>query len=162
LAAAARGAGRDTERAMSQENVDLWRNSFESFLADQSEADFDTVVNEAQADWPALWHPDIEWDASESPAPDLAGVYRGKEAVLHWWQEWLSAWGMLAFDYELVDAGDRVVLLVNDQRMEGRSTGLQVETGPYAQIATFKEGLIIHWKLYRSQADALEAAGLSE
>jgi hypothetical protein len=36
-------------------------------------------------------------------------VYRGKEAVMRWWREWLTAWETVEFDYELMDAGDRVV-----------------------------------------------------
>ena len=34
--------------------------------------------------------------------------------------------------------------------------------GKYAQVYTFRDGLIIHWKLYTSQSAALEAVGLSE
>ena len=49
-----------------------------------------------------------------------------------------------------------------DQTMRGRSTGIEVTGGKYAQIATFKAGLMSHWKFYPRQSDALEAAGLSE
>jgi SnoaL-like domain len=122
----------------------------------------------AESDWEA-WltrmeetlYPDIELDASESPMPDLVGIYRGREAVVRWWREWLEAWETIEFDYELVDAGDRVVLLL-DQKMRGRSTGIEVPIGKYAQVATFRNGLMVHWKVYLSQSEALEAAGLSE
>ncbi len=77
--------------------------------------------------------PDVEWDASEARIPDLAGVYRGTEAVL-----------------------------LVDQRMRGRSTGIEVALGEYAHVATFKDGLITHYKIYLSQSQALEAIGLSE
>ena len=93
--------------------------------------------------------------------PDIAEVCHGREAVLHWWGEWLSAWGTLEFEYELVDAGQRVVLLL-DQRMRGRSTGIEVPTGKYAHVFTFGDGLIVHWKWHASQSEALEAVGLPE
>jgi ketosteroid isomerase-like protein len=140
---------RDTARAMSHENVELYRAAIEDFLAGKS-------------DWGAeLADPEVEWDASESTVPDLSGVYRGKEAVRQWWREWFAAWETQQFEYELVDAGDRVVMLL-DQRMQGRSSGIEVFLGKWAQVATFRDGLIIHWKLYMSQSEALEAVGLSE
>ncbi len=64
-------------------------------------------------------------------------------------------------DYELVDAGDDVVSLI-DQRMTGRVTGIEVPLGRYAQIFAFRNGLLTHWKCYANQRDALEAVGLSE
>jgi len=46
--------------------------------------------------------------------------------------------------------------------MRGRSSGIEVPMGKYAQVATFRDGLMVHWKLYTSQSEALEAVGLSE
>ena len=69
--------------------------------------------------------------------------------------------GDLDFEYELVDAGESVVMLLT-QRMRGRSTGIEVPMGRYAQVATFRNGLVVRWKFYASQSAALEAVGLSE
>jgi len=134
---------------MSQENVESLRAAHEAFLAGKSEFGDE------------LLDPEIEWDASESPAPDSSGVYRGIEGVRQFWREWLAAWETVQFEYELIDAGDRVVALV-DQRMRGRSTGLEVPMGKYATVYTFRDGLIVHWKMYRSQSAALDAVGLSK
>ena len=90
--------------------------------------------------------------------PDISGVYRGIEAVRQWWREWYGAWETLQFEYELVDAGDRVVILV-DMRMRGRSTSIEVPFGKFAWVNTFRDGLIVHVKLYMSQSEALEALG---
>lgn len=68
---------------------------------------------------------------------------------------------MTQFEYDLVDAGDRVVMLL-DQQVRGRSTGIDVSLGKYAEVATFRDGLIVHWQLYPSQAKALAAVGLRE
>jgi ketosteroid isomerase-like protein len=130
---------------MSRENVELLRTAFDNFLAGKSEFGAE------------LLDPEIEWDASETPVLDISGVYRGAEAVRQFWREWLAAWETVQFEYELVDAGDRVVALI-DQRMQGRSTGIEVPLGKYAQVYTFRDGLIVHWKLYMSQSEALEAA----
>ena len=54
---------------MSRENVEMVRASFEKFLAGGS--DFGVE----------LLDPAVEWDASEIPAPDIGGVYRGPEGV---------------------------------------------------------------------------------
>ena len=64
------------------------------------------------------------------------------------WRDWLGAWETVEFEYELVDAGDRVVALI-DQRMRGRSTDIEVPLGKYAQVWTFRDGLVVHWKLVR-------------
>jgi ketosteroid isomerase-like protein len=108
-----------------------------------------------------LLDPEVEWDASETPVLDIGEVYRGIEGVRRFWREWLAAWESVQFEYELVDAGDRVVALI-DQRMRGRSTGIEVPLGKYAHVYTFRDGLVVHWKLYISQSEALVAAGLSK
>ena len=142
---------------MSRENVELWRGVIEDFRGASSGSSWEGWLERVAE----FMDPAIVWDASEQPALDIAEVYRGREAVLQWWRQWLAAWQTVEFDYELVDAGDRVVLLL-DQRMRGRSTDIEVPMGKYAHIATVKDGLMVHWKHYESQAKALEAAGLQE
>ena len=141
---------------MSQENVEIWRSFLDDLLA-ANESNWEQWL----ARIPEILDPEIKWDASQTAVPDLAGVYRGIEAVVQWWRQWLAAWETTDYEYELVDAGDQVVLLL-DQRMRGRSTGIEVALGEYAQLATFTEGRIVHWKVYVDQSKALEAAGLSE
>jgi hypothetical protein len=89
------------------------------------------------------------------------GSIGGKRRCGSWWREWLAAWETLQFEYELVDAGDRVVMLL-EQRMRGRSSGIEVPLGEVGQVATFRDGLMVHWKLYLAHAEALEAVGLPE
>jgi ketosteroid isomerase-like protein len=143
---------------MSQENVEMWRASIEEVRAGTSEAYREATLTKMAE----LWDTEIEWDVSAvADMPDISGVYRGKEAVRDFWREWLAAWEVVQFDYELVDAGDRVVMLL-EQRMRGRSTGIEVPLGKRAWVATFRDGLIVHEKLYMSHSEALEAVGLSE
>jgi hypothetical protein len=134
---------------MSQENVELLRGAFEKFRAGRSDFGVD------------LLDPQVEWDATDLGVPDTDEVYSGVDGVQRFWRGWLAAWDAVQFEYELSDAGDRVVALI-DQRMRGRSTGIEVPLGKYTHVYTFRDGLIVHWKGYRSQSDALEAVGLSE
>jgi len=134
---------------MSQENVERLREGFEAFLARKYGWGTD------------LLHPDVVWDATNSQIFDISRVYHGPAGVADFWREWLGAWETVEFEYELVDAGNQVVALV-DQRMRGRSTDIEVPLGKYAHLYTFRDGLIVHWKLYESQAAALEAAGLRQ
>ncbi len=142
---------------MSQENVEIIRKSNEDFIANTSESDREAMLSRISA----YWGQEIEWDASELPLPDLAGHVQGKEAMRGWWQAFLEAWETSDFDYELVDGGDQVVMLI-DQRLRGRSTGIEVALENYALVNTFSDGLIVRVKLHLNQAEALEAAGLSE
>lgn len=142
---------------MAQENMEIVRAAMEDFIAGKTKFDDDgTLIRMAGEEY---WHPDIELDVSEAVVPEMKGVFRGKEAVRRWWSEWLGAWETVEFEYELRDAGDHVVALI-DQRMRGRSTGIEVSRGRYAQVARYKDGLMVHWRFYGDQAKALEAVGL--
>jgi hypothetical protein len=140
---------------VSRENVELARTDLESFLAGTSESAREDMLS-GQAE---RWYHEIELDASESPVLDLGGVYRGRGAVRRFWREWLAAWETIRFEYELVDAGNRVVMLF-DMQMRGRSTGIDVPFGKVAWVFTYRSGLLIRLKLYMDQSEALKAVGL--
>ncbi len=143
---------------MSQENVERFRAYHDEIIrAAREDLDPEAAVSKMAE----FWDPEVEYDMSESPWPDIGGVYRGIEGVRQLWREWFAAWETLQFEYELVDAGDRVVALL-DSRMRGRSTGIEVRLGKSAFVTTFRDGLMLHNKLYMSHAEALEAVGLAE
>jgi hypothetical protein len=137
--------------------VEIVRSVTEVFRAGTSESDREGMLTKIAE----LWDPEIEMDASEMPVLDISGVYRGADAVRQVWGEWLAAWETTPFDYELVDAGDRVVQLV-DLQVRGRSTGIEMPFGKFAWDYTVRDGLIVHQKLYMDQSEALRAAGLAE
>jgi ketosteroid isomerase-like protein len=111
-----------------------------------------------------FYDPEIEWDASQVvELPDSAGVYHGHEGVRAFWRNWLSAWSDLEFEIQdVVDAGDEVVLLIQNQRQWGRHSGLETESPSYAMVFTFRGGKVVRQRHYLDQGAALEAAGLSE
>ena len=139
-------------------NVERLRAALDALRTDTSERDWEATLAGA---WVELWDPEIEWDASTHPLPDLAGVYHGIEPTLGWWRQWLAAWEAVSVEYELVEAGDRVVGLFH-QRMRGHHTGIDVVSGKYAMVFTFRDGLIVHARFYARRSDALEAVGLRE
>jgi ketosteroid isomerase-like protein len=140
---------------MSEENVELvrrWMEAWNRGDVEGVEASFDYL------------DPGIEWDASglAEMLPDIARVYRGKEGVRSFWRNWLSAWRDLRFDFGVRGAGDEVILLVRNQRQWGRHSGIETQIPPYAWSYTFREGKIVRVRFFPNQAEALEAAGLSE
>lgn len=140
---------------MSQRNVDLVRGIYEGFPAVQAGL--------RRGDFPIGWpfDEDVEWDASDIGLPDLGvGVLRGWEGIRRFWVAWLAPWEDVSFDYELRDTGDHVVALI-DQRMRARFD-MNVVTGRYAQLWTFRDGQVVRWKMYRDKAEALAAVGLAE
>lgn len=144
--------------ALSQKNLEIWRASIEAQLAALASGTSPEATIPKMAE---IWDPEVEVDATDAHALDIKGVYRGAHAARRFWEEWFSAWETLRFEYELVDAGDRVVMLV-DMQMRGRSTGIEIPFGKFAWVGTFRAGLIVHAQLYMSQSAALQATGLSE
>jgi hypothetical protein len=145
---------------MSEENVGRVRAAIEDFISGKGEFDSEGMLIKLPDE--EFFDPDIEWDASEIPVLDLSGVYRGMEAVRQYWRAWFAAWETFPYEFEVIDAGDRVVALFDHQRMRGRSTGIEVPVPNYATVMTFRHGLCVHWKLYTNQSEALAAVGLSE
>jgi hypothetical protein len=142
---------------MSRENVEIWRENLDGQLAALSAG----VSPEATiSEMAEIWDPKIELDASDAAVLDLKRVYRGADQVRQFWQEWFSAWETVQYEYELIDAGERVVMLL-DLKMRGRATGIELPFGKFAWISTFRNGLVVHVKLYMSQAEALESVVLS-
>jgi ketosteroid isomerase-like protein len=141
---------------MSEENVELVRGWMEAWQRG------DRVQVEKSID---SFDPEIEWDASRfaERVPDLARVYHGAEGVRDFWRLWLSSWRDLQFEIKAVrDAGEEVVLLIENQRQWGRHSGIETQVAPYGFVFTFRDGRITRVALYPTPEGALEAAGLSE
>ncbi|MGI9019307.1 MAG: nuclear transport factor 2 family protein [Solirubrobacterales bacterium] len=104
----------------------------------------------------------VAWDPRGiGAAPDLDSVHVGRDAVIkasrHYWGTW--------DDYrveaeELLDAGPSVVVIMRE-RGRGKSSGTPFDR-QHPQLWTFRGDRIIRWESFRTRAEALEAAGLSE
>jgi ketosteroid isomerase-like protein len=133
---------------MSRENVEIVRRVFEATNRRDTEA--------ARS----LMDPEIEWDTSAFPFPDLAGVCRGSGEVLDWWRRWMAAWDEVQFEIgELIEAGDDVVV---GTRAWGRGRdGVEVEVR-FFNVYTVRGRKLAGLRTFRERTHALEAAGLSE
>ena len=68
--------------------------------------------------------------------------------------------GYTATPVELIDAGDKVITVV---QVGGAGTASQIALDDQiAFIQTFKNGLVVREQTFRNREEALEAAGLSE
>lgn len=61
-------------------------------------------------------------------------------------------------EFRMVPAGDRVVALLR-ARGKAERHDLEVETRE-AHTVTFRDGKVVHWRVYLDQAEALSEAGL--
>jgi ketosteroid isomerase-like protein len=140
---------RDTGRAMSQENVEVVRRSFQAF----AEGGLDAMAE--------FWDPDIEWRAAEGAIDDV-GEMHGPEAVRRYMQDWFDMFDDLTVvAEELVDAGDDRVVAV--QRVTGRAKVSGIETEiRFSVVYTLRDGKIVQGREYMDKEQALEAAGLRE
>jgi uncharacterized protein len=136
---------------VSQENVQIVRELLDAFARGDHEIAF------------GYYDPEIEWDATDSHlVPDLAGMYRGHEGVRAYWRQWLTAWKGIRFEIaDLVDAGDQVVAMIENQHQTGRHSGIETEMPAYALVFTLRDGKVVRWKQYLDPAAALEAVGRS-
>ena len=129
---------------MSGENVDLVRRG----------------IRDVESFW-ALLDEDVTWDLGDSPPPDLDPVYVGRDAVIEASRHYWGTWKEYSLDAEeLIDAGSSVVVVVHE-RGRGKGSGALFDRH-WAQIWTFRRGLIVRWELFPDRAAALAAAGLQE
>ena len=144
---------------MSEENLESVRQVFELFR--NRDATAESGFGEADLIRALeLFDPDFELDVTRAPIPDLRGVYRGTDAI-QFWRRWLESWENVEIDFELTDAGDRVLAEMT-QRMRGKGSGVEVDFPQYWQVFTFREGRISRHDVYLDEHEAREAAGLSE
>jgi ketosteroid isomerase-like protein len=133
---------------MSQENVEYVREAFDRFQA-------------GDAGWADLVHPDVEWDISAHPLPDVPNTGRGRDnlltAVL---ATYLGGW----LDYrseikEIIDAGDDVVLVLHETARL-RDSGATLDRD-IVQVWTVSGREWVFFRVFPTKAQALEAIGLS-
>ena len=106
----------------------------------------------------ACFDPEFIVDASVRPDGTTG---RGWDAMVKIIGEWIEAFdGWHEEIEELRDSGDQVVAVAT-QRGRSKVTGIDVETR-YAVVYEIDGGRITRMTLYRTPADAFEAAGVPE
>jgi ketosteroid isomerase-like protein len=135
---------------MSQENLDLLRRGFEHV------AGTGTLL-------PETVQPDFVWDTTTWSSLGGLNLKRcvGLDEANRWLAQWTEAFESWSLDIEEVfDAGDEVVTFVR-QHAKARHGGPEVEMR-FAQVWTFRDGVIARMEMYSDRAEALKAAGLRE
>jgi ketosteroid isomerase-like protein len=128
---------------MSQQNVEIVRSGFEALNAGQ---------NDYSAFHPALvYHP-----RSDEPDPS---AHIGRDAFERLRDGFLDSFRDVRFDVlEVIDAGDRVVVSTTVHG-RGAASGASVED-TYVFVYELRDGLVVEGWEYRTEQEALEAAGL--
>src|SRR5688500_4671088 len=128
---------------MSRENVEAFLQHVESL----NRGDLDSAL-EAYA--PAV--------VFEPQISALEGAFRGREGVRRFFAE-LAEHGDAprAQLSEVRDLGDRVLAL-GTMTTVAKASGIEQKT-PLAIVATFRDGLVTHFKDYGDHSEALDAVG---
>jgi ketosteroid isomerase-like protein len=133
---------------MSQENVEIVRQFYETVTRQDLDGVLDCVHAEIE----------LDWSASLSP---WRGIYKGHDGLMRFWTEQVDPWK--EFSLELVEAieYDRERLLaVTVMRGRGEGSGISTQAAG-ATLWTFRDGKILSGRLFQTKEEALEAVGLS-
>lgn len=129
---------------MSRENVQKVRGFIEAY----NRRDFDAALKD--------FDPGIEWVL---PAQQASDSGRGVQQVKQFWERVDETFQDLRLKpQEWVDAGDRVATRLRHHGT-GKSSGVEIDTELYHQVATFRDGRIVRMEYFEEWEEALEAAG---
>jgi ketosteroid isomerase-like protein len=134
---------------MSQENVEIVRSVSESFVR----GDWGSIAE--------LVDPNVEFHGTVGGL-DQGRVWRGvhqfRPAIE---EEDLEAWDERRLEpQELIDAGDKIVVLLREYR-RGRASGVEL-VNDTAAVFVVRDGRIVRGQGYMDPAKALEAVGVSK
>ena len=106
-------------------------------------------------------HPDLEWETLDV-FPDAA-TYRGAERVREFFETWQESFHGFHLKLEkCVPAGEHHVVAGLRVGGEGVESGAAVESPLFFQVLEYRDGLLVRSRMYQTEAEALEAAGLEE
>jgi ketosteroid isomerase-like protein len=138
------------EEAMSQKNVELAARFYEPATSkDELLAAMPTAM--------ALCHPDVEWTSREDGL-----TYRGREGATEAMETYLESFDDYRFEVQrIIDCGSDDVLVIGLEVATGAISGAEVRSLNY-ELLTIREGMIVRFRDFRDETEALEAAGLRE
>jgi ketosteroid isomerase-like protein len=132
---------------MSEENVDRYRRVVEAF----ARKDLDAFLG--------LFDRDVIF------APRSAEVegssYRGHEGLRGWWETMFSLFSEYRAEIQEVQSHGDVTFGRLRLRGHGMESGAPMEQTQW-HVVEWRGGTVVRWRTLRSEAEALEAAGMSE
>lgn len=137
---------RDTDRAMSEENVEVVRRIYDAYEAGDFETAFDLI------------DPAVEFDGTVRPE---GGMYYGHDGLAEALRTWTGTWESWRLDVDEIINADPHVVAFERQSGRGKGSGLRwaEET---ATLFTLRGGKVVRMVWFADRHAALEAAGLSE
>ena len=134
---------------MSQENVEIAERANAAFNRGDVDAALDRFAPDAEL-------------RDLLNAPDQSTTVKGVEAIRETWTLWIDAFDELRADIdEYFDAGNTVIGAVH-WHGQGKTSGVSIDVHQF-DAYEFRDGTITRVSLgFRSRAEALKAAGLSE
>jgi ketosteroid isomerase-like protein len=133
---------------MSEENVELARETFDAF----NRGDVNGMLNRLAPD--AI----LDWSASHGP---FAGVYRGRAEIRAFRQQFTGTFDEIRFELEDPVAVEANALVVENVGYFRGREGIEVQARS-AWLIRFRDEKIAELTLYQTKQEALKAAGLSE
>ena len=134
---------------MSQENVEIVREAFESFLGGDQEKTAQLV------------DPEVEFHGTVGGLQEGQIAHGQSEIDQTFESEDLEAWEERRLEAEeFLDAGDAVVVLLHEYR-RGKGSGIELETET-AVVVAVSQGRVVRIQGYMDRQAALEAVGLSQ
>jgi SnoaL-like domain len=139
-------ASRDTGRAMSQENVDVFLKGADAMCRRDEGAIPETV------------HPEMVFEPRRA---ETEGAFVGHEGMRRFLADTAETFEVFQLQFaDVRDLGDRV-LAIGSLHVRGRGSGVETDI-PIAIVAEYRDGLLWRYKDYGEARSALEAAGLRE
>jgi ketosteroid isomerase-like protein len=132
---------------MPEGSVDVMRRSFELWRGGEIDA------------WLETLDPEVGWDLSAHPLPDVPNSGRGREAfATTMMATYISGWNEYSAEIkELIDAGDHVLAVIHETATM-RQTGVPLDRD-LAQLWTVRDGRVTFMRVFKTKAEALAAAG---
>jgi ketosteroid isomerase-like protein len=131
---------------MSQHNVEIVRRHIDAY----GSGDYEAAL--------AAYHRDVVCDATVRPE---GRVYRGREGVAEAIRVWAGTWNDWRWEIEeLIDAGDRVLMVVREFG-RGKASAVDVVQQTF-WVYRLRGGQIVHATVFVDRDKALRAAGLQQ
>lgn len=129
-----------------KENVRLYRQGIDAF----NRRELDAFL--------ALAHPEVV-GFSRVLAVE-GGTYHGHDGTREWWNNLLGVFP--DFTIEIVSVRDAGPLTVSElcNRAHGQA-GAALEEAVW-QVSEWRDGQVVRWQIYKSESEALEAAGIED
>jgi ketosteroid isomerase-like protein len=132
---------------MSEENTEVVRKSFDAI----GRGDLESLLE--------LYDPEIEFQPLTATRVETGG-YRGHQGVRDYFEEAAEVWEEVRPVAGQITTTDDDVIVFGHCAIRGRASEIETES-PCAWVVTVRDGKITRHRVFGSNEEALEAAGLS-